>query len=130
MWSNKYLGIPYKAGESDCWGLVCNIYENELGIILPRYRIITPTLVEKLGEVDKVFNEEKSRWIEITQNYEPFDVIMFHLGGVPLHAGVIIDKEYMIHSESIKVGSVVERYVDQKWLSRTIGVYRYDKSVI
>jgi cell wall-associated NlpC family hydrolase len=39
----KYIGIPYKRGESssagcDCWGLVRLFYHRELGINLPNYK--------------------------------------------------------------------------------------------
>lgn len=129
-WSNKYLGIPYKAGDTDCWGLVCKIYKNELGIILPRYSITNINLEDKLTEIDKVYNQEKCRWLKVNEPFKAFDVIMFHLGGRPLHTGVIIDKEYMIHSESRRAGSCVENYRLQKWEKRIIGVYRYDKNII
>lgn len=129
-WSNKYLGIPYKSGDTDCWGLVCNIYENELGVTLPKYRIVTNNLEDKLEQVNYAFLQEKVCWKEVAEPYQPFDVIMFHLAGMPLHTGVIIDNEYMIHSESKRAGSCVESYRIQKWAKRIIGVYRYDKSNI
>lgn len=126
-WSNKYIGIPYKSGKSDCWALVRNIYKNELGIILPAYTIITPSLDEKINAVAQVYEEEKNNWLQVNKPYQTYDVLMFHLGGMPLHTGVVIDNEYMIHSESAKMGSCVEKYIDQKWQKRLIGVYRYVK---
>jgi len=39
-WSNKYLGIPYKAGTMDCWGLVCRVYKKEFNIILTNYPVM------------------------------------------------------------------------------------------
>lgn len=41
-WSVKYLGIPYLQGGRttegcDCWGLVVIVYDEELGIALPKF---------------------------------------------------------------------------------------------
>lgn len=32
---NRYLGKPWVKGEYDCWGLVRDVYKQELGIVIP-----------------------------------------------------------------------------------------------
>ena len=33
-WAEKYIGKPWVNGEYDCWGLVRDVYKNELGVEL------------------------------------------------------------------------------------------------
>lgn len=130
-WSNKYLGIPYKAGTMDCWGLVCRVYKNEFNIILNNYSVTDDNLSDKLDSISEVYSNELTNWQKIDNNiYMPFDVLMFNLAGRPLHCGIVINERYMLHSENAKVGSCIEDYTLQRWKSRLIGVYRYNDKLI
>lgn len=130
-WSNKYLNIPYKAGTTDCWGLVCNVYKNELNIILNNYSVTDDNLNDKLDSISEVYKNELTNWQKIDNNKcKPFDVLMFNLAGRPLHCGIVINERYMLHSENAKIGSCIEDYTLQRWQSRLIGVYRYNDKLI
>jgi cell wall-associated NlpC family hydrolase len=54
----------------------------------------------------------------------PGDVLMFRLQGVPVHAGVVVDNDKMIHSLPGHA-CVFEQYSGVRWRRRIEGVYRW-----
>ncbi len=54
-WVQDYVGLPYLAGGRgpawDCWGLVVEVYKNELGVQLPDW-VIDPEIMEGNWEVE------------------------------------------------------------------------------
>jgi cell wall-associated NlpC family hydrolase len=127
LWVDKYIGIPYtKYGREretglDCWGLVREIYKNELGIELPSF--VGEYEASKRVSINNVFDKEKNRWEALSKESEiqEFDVAAFHRFGVVYHTGVCLGKSTkMIHLEN-KAGCLVEDF------SRfcVYGVYRY-----
>lgn len=123
--TQKYLGERYKfngrGGPYDCLGLVLEVLRDN-GIDLPGDdgKKITSNwmnenperLVEGLG---CYFNQ-----IDI-EDKQPLDVAVFLIGGIPRHAGVIIDNYRIIH---IFDNSTVHISRISKWKKRLHSIWR------
>jgi cell wall-associated NlpC family hydrolase len=128
-WVEKYIGIPYrKYGREreeglDCWGLVREVYKQELGITLPSFMGEYEADSKRVffNSVHRVFDAEKSNWIKAEKPKE-FDVAAFHRFGVVWHTGICIDKDKMLHLEG-KAGSLVEPFAGKGF--NIYGFYRW-----
>ena len=58
-WAEKYIGKPWINGEYDCWGLVREVYKNELGVELSPIVTDATSLREVLCEFKKSVNYNK-----------------------------------------------------------------------
>jgi cell wall-associated NlpC family hydrolase len=122
-WTDDYIDIPFKPDGRDrnegldCWGLVCLVYKERLGIIIPEYKGIYKTqTITSLRRVAKTMREEKDKWQRI-MTPEPYDVIMLRTGKFTWHVGVVIDRNNMLHIMH-GINSVVESYKGLLWKNR------------
>ena len=119
----KYVGIPYKHNgrppdkELDCWGFIVYYFKNEYGVTLPNYRYIDPT--EKSVASFEIVNTDL---FKITENVnikdvKKDDILLFNCAGQPMHVGLAIDNNMMIHCDR-KVGSIIESFRSRLWEKR------------
>ena len=112
---SRYLRIPFTdegAGWDGChcWGLVCLVYREELGITLPLFDSIPST---SLREAARKITERGRAWEQVTDP-RPFDVAIMRgasvIGGrsfsVHCHVGLVVDGAQILHTEE-GVGPVV-----------------------
>jgi cell wall-associated NlpC family hydrolase len=126
----KALAVPFvDKGRDytgwDCYGVVYRFFMDVRGINLPSYSsdyTDTGDSAESRQELSDLIASKKGRW-ELVQKPEPMDVVLFTLGGQPIHVGLVIDKKSFLHCER-KVGTVVESLNSIAWKKRTEGVYR------
>jgi len=125
-WVKKYIGIPYKTkGVTlteglDCLSVVELIYKNELGITLPyNEHLDTENNMDVVGDA---INKEKVRWVKLDKP-QKYCVVLLNIAGFPVHIGLVLNDDYMIHSLKGH-NSVVERFTGAKWKSRISGFYR------
>lgn len=104
----SYLNIPYS--ELDCWGLICKVYREQWGIELGDPR----------GQ--KADNHGGS-WL-IAESPRIGDVIVFRESELGRHVALIIDNQYMLHSNE-GTGSCVERWNRFMWKDRVVKIYRH-----
>lgn len=128
MWTNKYIGIPYKdAGDDetglDCWGLVRLVYKNEFDIDLPDFKEIRSSALDIRPEQ---IEQEKENWIQTTVP-EPGSIVLVRVKGLPIHTGVMIDNTRFLN---ILPGAncVIADTTNFKWRDRIIGFYNYNPS--
>lgn len=120
---NKYVGIPYKLhGRNfdgcDCWGLVCLVYKNELGIDLDKY------MYKDIDEGHKIMANEKDHFIKI-ENPKIGDVALFRIAGDISHIGIVIGnagEKNLLHTIR-EHDSAIDRYDGPRWLKRLEGFY-------
>lgn len=116
---SKYIGLPYKVGSTDCWGLIRMVYADHLGIALPEYAgIEMGPAVNGLIE-DLIATEQ---WVEAVVP-EPYDVVLLR-DGPRLHIGMVVDTEHMLHTVENK-NSCIERFTRPYWVNGIIGFYQY-----
>ena len=124
----KWVGHPYQHGGRDlqkgidCWGLVVEFYKQEYDIQLPIYPAIslssyTPSQEEVSVNSDNLLRTELYQISTKKEIAEEGDILLFNVGGRPLHIAIAIDQELMLHADR-NVGSVIENYRSNKWQSR------------
>ena len=125
-WVQKYVGIPYKTrGDdikgADCLGLVELIYKEKLNIHLPFNEHLETE--NNLNVVSNAIKKEKIKWIKLDKA-ENFCVVLLNIYGLPVHLGLVLNNNYMIHSLKGH-NSVIEKYNGAKWKKRINGFYRH-----
>jgi len=130
---NQYIRIPFAEkgrdeGGCDCWGLVCVIYRNELGIELPHYLEEYDNIDKDRKQIsNKIFQEKTGDdWQEVAEeDAEPYDVVSLRILGLPMHVGVVTPVDnHMIHIEKGKNAAHVS-YTRPEWEKRKLGFFRY-----
>lgn len=134
FWAGRYIGLPFedhgrnRAG-LDCWGLVRLILSEQFGIALPsfaaEYRRTTDT-----GKISDLILREVPAWQFVTAGDERLgDVIILRQRGAPMHVGVVLGDQRMLHIEH-GVNSAIEPYSGPCWKDRVFGFYRYRKEMM
>jgi cell wall-associated NlpC family hydrolase len=132
MWVNRYIGIPYRRygrdivldGGLDCWGLVREVYKNELNIELPSFAGEYEADRKRVyfDSINRVFLREAVDWMRVDEAQE-FDIAALARFGVVYHTGIALNAQKMLHLEN-RAGSCVETFID-KTRFNLYGVYRY-----
>lgn len=128
-WHNDYISIPFKERGrtregADCWGLQRIVYQEKLNINLPDYSDLYSDIKDKVA-LPSIIEMESANWQKIEPgNERPFDAIILRMRGLPMHVGLVVRKDYMLHC-SEGVGTSFESYTNSKWKTRVIGFCRY-----
>jgi cell wall-associated NlpC family hydrolase len=125
-----YIGIPYvDRGRDpvldrglDCWGLIRWVYALEDRGALPLYGIGEYASAEDRGAVAGVVSRHLSEYHEATEP-DPFDIVLFRVGGELCHVGVLVDPGHFLHIRR-STDSVVERLSSPLWRDRVAGFVR------
>ena len=127
MWSNNYIGIPFKEkgrdrSGTDCWGLVRLIYKEQYNIDLPSFANEYPT-VDDRERIHELIAQYKEAWNPVETPSEG-SVVLFRMLGSETHIGVAINEQEFIHVRE-GADSVIERFDSVNWKNRLIGHFRY-----
>lgn len=127
MWWNKYLDFKFEdkgrnPKSGDCWGLLLQIYKNELDITVPDYTEFYQNTMDRQALADLI-KQEKKTWVEVKEPKE-FDVVIINMRGVPMHIGVVTRNGFMIHC-SRGVNTSHEKYNGIKWRNKIVGFERH-----
>jgi len=128
-WANGYVGLPYQdLGRSrdgaDCWGLVCLVYQAELGVTLPSYAEGYVSSAERTSVdalIDAGHREPIWRHVDAVA---PFDVITLRLGRFKCHTGIVVRPGVMLHMAHGACAKL-ERYDGPRWRDRIDDVFRH-----
>lgn len=127
-WASKYIQIPF--GEKgrdhnscDCWGLACIVYKEERGIILPSYTEVYESTNDREILRQTIKSESNQFWQQVKKP-EPFDMVLLKMRGIPMHVGIVIDNNNMLHCLK-GVGTAIERFNSIKWQSNVMGFWRW-----
>lgn len=87
-WAEKYIGKPWINGEYDCWGLVREVYKNELDVELSPIVTDATSLREVLLEFRKSSNYNK-----LSSDNKLLDkhITVLTQNKYPCHVGVYTD---------------------------------------
>jgi hypothetical protein len=126
MWSNKYIGIPYKEkgrdlDGTDCWGLVRLVYEREYNIILPSFS--GEYIQQDIERIQDLVSQYKEGWEPIDQPVEGC-VVVFRILGTESHIGVAVSGTHFLHAREGQ-DSAVESFDSPQWNKRIVGYFKY-----
>ena len=111
----------------DCWGLGRLVYADNLGVGLPMFSGSYEVVNAGFEEQERLRDEVVDGWADVTkETHKPFDMIIFTLGGNPLHCAVVTKPGEMLHITA-GCNAVVESYAGRGWQRRLEGVYRYER---
>jgi len=128
----KAMRIPYvDKGRDysgvDCYGLLYLCYKEVVGVTLASHLDDYPDAGETpesravLNSLIAVHRDDE--WEHVSGGCKPLDVVLFTLGGQPLHLGIALDKKRFFHAER-RIGVVVQKMNSSAWTKRKEGVYR------
>lgn len=130
---SKYIGIPFKdKGRTheglDCWGLLCLIFKEQFNIEIPTFLDEYPTATNFV-EVGKLIEDNINIWIKIEQDTRRVgDAVLLRLFGYPVHVGVLVDRQRMIHVFR-GTDTCLQRIYGMIWKKRICGIYRHPNLV-
>jgi hypothetical protein len=129
MWSNNYIGIPFKyKGRNedglDCWGLARLIYKNEYNITLPSFSTeYEDSDAERIAEL---IAQYKEGWDSIDTPSEGTAVV-FRILGHESHIGVAVSNTHFIHARE-GYDSAIESFDSPYWRKRIVGHFKYNSN--
>lgn len=124
----EYIGIPYCLGGRsmkgvDCYGLVYLVLREVFNLDPPEY--LTLKIQENGLQRAKAFRKglAAGRWEKCSQGPETGQVILLRSERLPIHCGIVVSTELMLHCEH-GVNSCIERIESVRWAKRIEGFYR------
>lgn len=126
-WLAGYIGLhfePHGRGPNyDCYGLVRAVLAEQFGVMtLPSlsgdYRSVKDPAIAALAAA------EAARAWRPVKTPRLGDVIMLNIAGRPMHVGLVIDDDWMLHIER-GTDSCLARYRRPPWGNRIEGFYRF-----
>lgn len=128
-WSNKYIGIPQEdlgrsREGSDCWGLACIIYREELGITLPDY--LGYGSPDEHGEIAALIDGASCSplWLPVDGPAIAFDIAVFRRGRLSTHIGIVVKHGLMMHMHGEDSAKIAD-YQSGAWSHRFNGHFRH-----
>lgn len=128
-WVNSYVGLPFKRDGRDrngvdCYGLICLVYKEQLGIELnPFSGIFVDQAPKTMLEVARIMNKDRDNWNN-PASIGPFDMLQLRTGKHAFHVGLAVDKRKFIHVEE-GIDAVLEDLNSPLWKNRVEWIYRH-----
>lgn len=126
MWSNKYVGIPYKdygrdTSGIDCWGLARLVYKNEFNINLPSFT--DSYTVGDRQALQELIARNKESWVQLDKPTEGC-LVLFRILGNDSHIGIAVSDTHFLHARD-GYDSSIEAFDGINWKSRIAGYFKY-----
>jgi Putative phage tail protein/NlpC/P60 family len=126
MWSNKYIGIPYKQkgrdfNGIDCWGLLRLVYSEEFNINLPSFA--TEYTQEDIVRIQDLIAQYKEGWQQLDSPEEGC-AVLFRILGTESHIGIATSSTHFLHARE-KHSVVVESFESTAWKNKIVGYFKY-----
>ena len=123
----ELLGRPYHFGVLDCFSIISDIYESELGIIINRPFVLSE---EWFKHEVNYFEDHalENNFFKVKDNsLNKYDVILFKAGNskVPNHSGVKYDGNTFIHHVFNRLST--REIFGGYWNKCAIAVYRHEE---
>lgn len=123
MWTDKWVGLPYrKLGRSldglDCLGLFVMLQKERFERV-----IHDPHCTMDQAARRNIAQKQKTDWKPVFRALEG-DALLFKVRGIEMHVGFSLPNKTMLHIEN-DTGSLIEDWSVAKWGQRLEGIYRF-----
>ncbi len=136
-WAESYLNIPYtphgrdRAGV-DCYGLVCVVYREQLGVELPSYVEGYATENDREEILRLIQGAVGSSWQDVpVAEAKPYDGVLIRISGQATHCGVVVSPPWFLHAIKRTNGAPgrtwLERWDSLLWRTRLLGIVRWQE---
>ena len=130
-WVTFYVGLPFKEGGRDrfgldCYGLLRLVINEHFGGSVPEYEGIAYQPGEDRELLATLMDERIRLWHPIARGAEQSgDGILLRVMGRPIHVGVVVAADMMLHIEK-NCDSIIENFgKGSRWERRVLGFYRH-----
>lgn len=130
IWAGRYIGLPFRdlgrdrAG-LDCWGLVRLVTSEQFNVSLLSF-IGEYGKTADIAGIAALIEREAQLWLPVQPGQEKLgDVIVLRLRGSPVHTGLVLGDQLMLHIEQ-GIDSAIEKYASPRWKDRIYGFYRHE----
>lgn len=128
-WWNQYVGLPFldcgrdRTG-ADCYGLIRLVLAEQKGIILPLRENEYSDSQDHRRVAELISGEKTTGRLIETKEPQDLDVVVFKVGGLPCHLGIICGGgKYFLHVIR-GANSVIERLSSIRWNGRIESYWR------
>lgn len=134
---DRFIGVPFTPKGSgfdgcDCWGLCRLVLREEFGVHVADLAVDYPDL-EDFRVLEKSAMAEQSRpliWTPVEhEDTAPGDVCLLRLAGYPIHCGIMIGGNRMLHIFDTIAAFHVDISPGKIWQRRIMGIYRHKELV-
>ena len=119
---SSLIGIPYS--KMDCYQLVAEFYRRLYGLNFLDYKYKTED-IKKEEIIEMIKTNKFSEEFAVVKNPSFGDLVVLSLAGYPIHIGIYLFDNKMLHTLRGK-DSCIEN-LDFKWKNRIEGIYRWQK---
>jgi sulfur carrier protein ThiS len=129
MWSDKYIGVPYKPNGRDetgldCWGLAHLVYKEQFNIDLPSFS--EQYDIDDDARIKDLISQYEEGW-ELVETPSEGNLVLFKIFGELTHIGVMVNSTEFIHVRE-NSNTVKDNVENTKWKNRAVGFYKYSKN--
>lgn len=124
---SNYIGKPYIDKQYDCYGLIRDVYLNELLIELNPYGFLYASSgnTEESADAIKEVTQNDHGWVKVGKDdLQQFDVILFSVLGFVSHVGLYINDGLFLHCMKGR-HTAIERLDSDQWANRYYGAVRW-----
>jgi len=130
---SRFIGIPFTPKGAafegcDCWGLCRLVLREEFGVEVADLAVDYPDL-DDYRALERSAMAEQQRpviWQPIEfPDIEPGDLLLLRLAGHPVHCGIYIGGNRMLHIFDTIGAFHVELLPGNQWHRRIMGIYRH-----
>lgn len=115
---SDFIGIEYDHPRYNCWSLVHDVLQTVFKQITPQYHYDG-----ELMNANEVFANKLTDWHEIDAPIGG-SIVVFNIGGKPLHCGVMINPTQFLHCLKGR-NSCIESLSSLQWSKRVHGFYEW-----
>lgn len=132
-----FVGLPFadhgRGDGYDCWGLIRAVLLELRGLALPSYGEAYRAASDQ-AQVAVAIQDGLVRDFVRVDRPQPFDLVIFNIGGKPWHVGLVVAPNQFLHcpeptelpdGRTTGGTSRLERLDDRMWHKRIEGYYRH-----